>query len=194
MEVAFSRRCSARISVPHLHTQFGVKVGERFIEQEQFRVAHHRPAHGDTLPLAARKLRRPSRRERVEVQQGGGGGHAQPDRLGRHAAKAQAEGHILLNRHVRIERVALEYHRDVPVHGRHVVDPKAVNQDVAARCLLKTGDHAQQRGLATAGWSDEGDELVLRNIKIKLRDDLQCPEALLNAPERHRRHWSSPPL
>ena len=42
----------------HLDAQLGVEVGERLVEQEEHRIAHQRPAHGDALPLAAGKLAR----------------------------------------------------------------------------------------------------------------------------------------
>ena len=37
----------------HLHAQFGVKVGQRLIEQEDFGLAHNGAPHGDALALAA---------------------------------------------------------------------------------------------------------------------------------------------
>jgi hypothetical protein len=41
---------------PHLHPEFGVKVRQGFIEQEDSRVADNRPSDGDALSLSARKL------------------------------------------------------------------------------------------------------------------------------------------
>jgi hypothetical protein len=38
-----------------LHAQLGVEVKQRFIEQEDFWLAGHRPPHGDALPLPAGK-------------------------------------------------------------------------------------------------------------------------------------------
>jgi len=37
----------------HRHAQLGVEVGQRLIEQEDFRIAHDRAAHRDALALAA---------------------------------------------------------------------------------------------------------------------------------------------
>ena len=42
---------------------------------------------------------------------------------------------------------------------------RAVDQKRAAGRLLKIGDHAQNRGLATAGWSDERNELTLGDLQ-----------------------------
>ena len=45
----------------------------------------------------------------------------------------QAELEVLAHRHVRIERVALEDHRDVAVLRRHVVDHAVADRDRARR-------------------------------------------------------------
>src|SRR5258708_20600231 len=37
----------------NLDTELGVEVGERFVEQEDLRIAHDRPPHRDALALAA---------------------------------------------------------------------------------------------------------------------------------------------
>jgi hypothetical protein len=42
----------------HLDAQFGIEIGERLVEQEDARLAHQRPAHGDALALAAGQLAR----------------------------------------------------------------------------------------------------------------------------------------
>jgi len=42
----------------HLHAQLGVEVGERLVEEEDWRVPHDGPAHGDALALAAGELAR----------------------------------------------------------------------------------------------------------------------------------------
>src|ERR671914_36362 len=70
----------------------------------------------------------------------------------------QPERHVLEDRHVRVERVVLEHHRDVAVLRRHVVDEVAADEDLARGRLLEPGDHAQRRRLAAARGSDQHDE------------------------------------
>src|SRR5262249_8134380 len=51
-----------------------------------------------------------------------GGRRDAPVDLGlRQLSAAQAERHVVVHRHVRVERVVLEHHRDVAVARRHVV-------------------------------------------------------------------------
>ena len=42
----------------HLDAEFGVQIGQRLIEQEQFRIPHNRSAHRNALALAAGQLAR----------------------------------------------------------------------------------------------------------------------------------------
>ena len=52
----------------HVDAQLGVEVGQRLVEQEDLRVAHQRPAHGDALALAARKLARLALEQMADLQ------------------------------------------------------------------------------------------------------------------------------
>ena len=53
-----------------LVAQLGVEVGERFVEQEHFRLAHHGAADGNALSLPARELRRPPVHVGIEAEHG----------------------------------------------------------------------------------------------------------------------------
>src|SRR5579871_6641261 len=44
-------------------------------------------------------------------------------------AHLEAKGHVVIDAHMRIERIVLEDHRDVAIHRRQVVDDLAVDQD-----------------------------------------------------------------
>ena len=79
----------------HVDPQLGVEVGERLVEQEDLRVAHQRPAHGDALALAAGELARLAVEQMADLQHVGDLG----DRLVAlglgHAADLHAEGDVL---------------------------------------------------------------------------------------------------
>jgi hypothetical protein len=95
---------------PGAHAQGGVEVGQRLVEQEQVRLLDDGPADGDALALAARQLAGLGRQEALDLQDAGRLGHARLDLGLRDLRVAQAERHVLEDRHVRIEGVVLEHH------------------------------------------------------------------------------------
>jgi hypothetical protein len=88
------------------------------------------------------------------------------DRLLVVARDLQGEGHVVVDRHVRVERVGLEHHGDAALDGRHVVDDHAVDLQRAAGDLLQPRDHPQKRGLAAARGADEDDQLALFDVEV----------------------------
>jgi len=55
----------------------------------------------------------------------------------------QRKRYILVDREVRVERVALENHGDAAFARRKIVDHAAANEDIAGRGRFQSGDHAQ---------------------------------------------------
>ena len=79
---------------------------------------------------------------------------------------AQAEGQIVVNAHMLVERVVLEHHGDVAVARRQMVDHLAADPDIAAGDVFQPCDHAQRRRLAAAGRADQRHELLVGNLEI----------------------------
>jgi hypothetical protein len=79
---------------------------------------------------------------------------------------------------VRIERVVLEDHRDIAVLRRHVVDEAIADEDVAAGLFLEPGDHAERGRLATAGGTDEHEELFVPDLDVEVVDRRHFAELL----------------
>ena len=148
----------------HLDAQLGIQIRQRLVEQEDRRVAHDGPAHGDTLPLPAREMARQAVEQPGQAEDLRRGPHLPEDLLWPRLLQLQGEGHVLGHRHVRIERVVLEHHRDVAILGRHVVHHARADADRAARDGLQPGDHAQQSGLAAARRADEDDEGAVGDV------------------------------
>ena len=91
-----------------------------------------------------------------------------------HAAIAQAVGHVVVDAHMRIERVVLEHHRDVAIGGLDLVDDAPADVDLAAGDGLEPRDHAQQRGLAAAGGADQHAELAVADLEVDALHGLEA--------------------
>ena len=113
----------------HLRAQRRVEVRERLVEEERLRAPHERAPEGDALPLPARELARLAFEQVRDLETLG--------RLARRARRsspaatcafARGKPRFSRTRHVRVERVALEDHRDVAIAGRALGDVDAVDR------------------------------------------------------------------
>ncbi|ABA49062.1 phenol hydroxylase, putative [Burkholderia pseudomallei 1710b] len=177
----------------HLHAQLRIEVRQRLVEQEHRRLANDRAPHRDALPLAARQLARAPREQRPELEDLRGRLHARVDQRALDTANLQPVSHVLRNRHVRIQRVVLEHHRDVAILRLERVDDASTDRDLAFRHRLEAGDHPQQRRFPAARRADEHDELAVGDIDVDpvqhvLRAAVTFPDAL----QAQRGHaWTS---
>ena len=135
---------------PHLHAQLGVEVRQRLVEQEDARMAHDRAAQGDALALTARQLARLAPEVFVNAEDLGGLVDPLMDFGLVEFPHLEAEGHVVVDAHMRIERVILEHHRDVAIHRRQIVDHLIVDQDAPGGDAFEPRDHAQRRRLAAS--------------------------------------------
>ena len=168
--VAFEPLVQCGDLAAHRHAQLGVEVGQRLVEEEDARLAHDGAADRHALALAAGELRRTAVEQRVEAQKLRRRVDLALDLGTRRADVLESERHVLAHGHVRVQRVRLEHHGEPAIRGGHVVDPRAVDHDVAARDLLEPADHAQERGLAAAGRPDEDDELAIGDREVHAVD------------------------
>ena len=67
-----------------------------------------------------------------------------------------------------IEGIVLEHHGDIPLAGRHLVDPPVAHPQLAAADLLQSCNHPQGGGLAAAGGAHQHDELLVRNVQVEI--------------------------
>ena len=115
----------------HLHAQRGVQVGQGLVEQEHLGLAHDGAADRHALALAARQGLGLAIEQRADLQDLGGaayrGGHVALGAPG----ELEREAHVLAHRHVRIQRVALEHHRDVAICRSDMIDRLAVDLQFA---------------------------------------------------------------
>ena len=106
----------------------------------------------------------------------------------------EAEGDVLVDRHVGPERIVLEQEADLALVGRDVDTEVAVEDDLVAdrdaarRRGLQTRDHAERRGLAAAGGAEQRDERVILNGKIQVFHSVELGPALGDVFEFDFRH------
>lgn len=94
------------------------------------------------LPLAARELLGFAVEQMLNIEDFGRLLHLAVDLLARRLAQLERKGHVFVNRHVRIQGVVLEHHRNVAVLWRDVVDHALADAHFAARNFLQPRDHA----------------------------------------------------
>ena len=181
---------------PRLQAQLGVEVGQRLVEEEQARLAHDGARERAALLLAAGQLARCAREKVADADLRRGVRDSLLDGVRSGADHAQRKADVLRHRHVRVERVALEHHRDVALPrllGGHV---HAVDHDLAGAHLLETGKDAQRGGLARPGRSQQDEELAGRDRKVDamqhrglavpLHDAFEAHAALVHVPPKRR--------
>ncbi len=152
---------------PRLQAQASIEVGERLVEQEDRRVDGHGTGQGDALLLPTRKLRGPSREGVLQLELRG-------DRLrsgfalgSRDLADLERVGDVVEHAHMRIQGVVLEDHGHVARAGRQVGHVTTSDGDASGRGPFEPGDGAQQRRLATARRSEQGEELAVFDAQIE---------------------------
>jgi hypothetical protein len=172
----------------HLYAQLGIEIAERFVEQEDLRIAHDGPAHGDALPLATGQFARPAVEIGFKRQNLGRPPHLPVDLFGRDAAQLERESHILRDGHMRIERVGLEHHGDVAILGRQIIDHAAVDPELAIGDGFKARHHAEQGRLAAARGADQHDEFAIGDFDIDTVDNRHIAIGFVDAFQRDRSH------
>ena len=152
----------------HLNAHLGIEIRERLVEEKNLRLAHDGATDRNALTLATGKGLRPAIEKLLDAQDARSFQDALLDLRFRILSQFQTECHVVVDAHMRVERVVLENHRDVTVFRRKIVDALVANQDIALRDLFETGDHSQGRRLSTARRADENDELPVGNLKAEI--------------------------
>jgi hypothetical protein len=146
----------------------------------------------NALPLAARELRGLALEEIVDREHLRRRLDPLPDHVLPDLVQLEAERHVVVDAHVRVERVVLEDHGDVPVHRRDLVHARAADVDLAGGRILEPRRHPQHRRLPGAGGADQDDELAVHDLEIERGDgDGAVGEPLRQPQVLDRRHYAS---
>lgn len=147
--------------------QLRLELSHRLVEQIKIRVADQRPRQRYTLLLAARDRARihverildlDQPRDRIDTARG---------LAVRKLLRLQRKGDVLANRERRVERVALEGHRNLAPGRRQFVDAPLAQRNRSRGHAFKTCNHAQGRGLAAARGPQERYDLALSHFHIE---------------------------
>ena len=152
----------------HLHAQLGVQVGQRFVHQEDLGLTHDGTAQGNALALAAGQGLGLAVEQELDAQDAGSFVYAALDFFLGGLAQLQAEGHVIINRHMGIQRVVLEHHGDVAILGRDVVYQFVADVQLAFGDFFQAGNHAQGGGLTAAGGADQNDKFLVFDIQAEI--------------------------
>ena len=157
-----------------LVAEFRIEVRQRFVEQEGGGIPDQGAAEGDTLLLAARHLSGPTIEQFLDAELTGRLRDPAIALVLGNAAKLQREFEIRAGRLVRVERVVLGDHRDVPILRRDVVHDPVTDPDLSGGDLLESGDHSKQRALAAARRTDQDEKLAVRDLQRAAADGMRA--------------------
>jgi hypothetical protein len=139
--------------------------------------------------------------EVLQAQDPGSVANSLVDLLLGNLPQLEGERHVVVDREVGVQRVALEDHGDVPVPGRKLVHLATADPDRPLADLLEAGDHAKGGRLPTAGRAHQDHEFAVPDSEIERGDglgpvgvdlvdvlelDLRHPLLLTRAGQRHR--------
>ena len=155
---------------PHDPAELGVQIGQRLVQKEDLGASHDGAAQSHSLPLAARQSLGLALQIFRDAQDAGGLGDLLTDDLLGDLGGLEGKGHVLVDRHVRVEGVVLEDHGDVAVARLHVVDDIPVDAQLPRRDVLQPRDHAEGGGFPTARGADKDDEFLVADLHVEVVD------------------------
>jgi hypothetical protein len=157
--------------------QADIEVGERLVEQDQFRPRRQRAGQRHALLLAAGEFVRILVALAMQADRGQQLATRRWASLRRLAA--EAEGDVLFDGQVRKQRVILKDHADRRFSGGTRCPARLttchVQADLAAGDLLEAGNAAQQGGLAATRGAEQAGDAALLRAKIDAIDDGLLP-------------------
>ena len=153
-----------------LDAQLRIQVRQGLVHEEHLGLTDDRAAHGDALTLATGQGLGLAVQVGLQVEDLSGLFDALVDLFLGGAGDLQGEAHVLAHRHVGVEGVVLEDHRDVAVLRRNVRDVLVADEDATGVDVLQAREHAQRGGLTAAGRADEDEELAVLDFEVELVD------------------------
>ena len=152
----------------HRSTKLCVQVGQRFVEKEYLGFTNDRTTERNTLSLTTGECLRFSGKVIGDTKDFSRSFNLLVDDFLGYFTKFQTERHVVINGHVGIERVVLEYHRDVSVLGNNVVYELAVDVKFTAGDFFQTCDHTKRRRFTATGRTYQYDEFLVSDVQSEV--------------------------
>ena len=145
--------------------QLLVEGAEGLVEEQHLRLLGQRAGKRHALALAAGELARIAPGKLLELDEAQHLADAIRNLVFRQPVLLEAEGDVLLDAHMRKQRIGLEHHVHRPPIGRHAGQVLAAQGDRALARRLEAREHAHERGLAAAGRAEQAEELAFEDVE-----------------------------
>lgn len=147
--------------IAELEAAGGIKISERFVEQEKVRAGRQSAGERDALLLSAGERFGAAREEIGDVKEIGEFAGAIGTFGGGSAAEFGAESNVFGDRELREEGRVLEGHADAAILRFAVGDVFRAEDDFAVIGFLESGDEAEESGFAGAGRAEDSEEFAV---------------------------------
>ena len=171
--------CQRQHDIKNFTDHFRVKGSGHFIKQHNLRMHGQRPYNGDTLFLSAAELPGicgPLIQQSDTFQQAFRFGLCLFLRNFLNLNRCQCD--VVLNRKMRKQFIALEYHADALTKRRHICavlcDLLSVECNGSALVFLQAVHTSKQCGLSASGWSKHHDHLPFMDIQRDSVEHFGC--------------------
>ena len=151
----------------HRLTQLSIQVGQRLVKKQQTRLCYQRTCQRNTLLLATGKLIRITLAIFTQMYKLQHFLNTTFTLSLVYLLDFQRIANIFSYSHVRPNCIGLEYHADVAFFRRSkaALDRRAyamvADINFALSCAFKACNHTQSRGLAAAGWTEDGNKFAI---------------------------------
>ena len=163
--------------IAQLNAQFRVQIGQRLVHADDAWSGDEGAGDGDALLLTAGQLADCLFELLVgQIDLARNFPHLLVDFRLFQLFELQAERDVVVHRHRREQRVALEYDADVALLNRHMGNILLVHRHRAGDRLNKAGDGAQGGRFAAAGRAEEGKELPFLHVHVDIVQRLKIAE------------------
>jgi hypothetical protein len=166
-----------------VEAELGIEVAEGFIEEEDAGASDDGAAEGDALALTAGEFARAAVEEGRDLEHFGDFADSPFDFCPGGFALAHAEGEVVVDGHVGVEGVGLEDHGDIAVARFDAQNRAAIDAKVPGGRVFESGDDAEGGGFATAGGTDEYEELSVLDGEVEIADGVDMAEGFADVVE-----------